>query len=174
MPRKLGNATGPYSPRQAIIPISASIAYIPLTRGMFALVNREDAEALQAMNWATMKDKGSFYVGTHIPKDGKHPVVRMQRFLIGGMVDHINRNPMDNRRCNLRPVTFAQNAMNRKVQSRAASGLKGVTLAYGGKFKASIRVNKRLIHLGTFSTKEEAHAAYCSSATKHFGEYASF
>ena len=52
---------------------------------------------------------------------------------------------------------------------------KGVTRENNSKinpWKAQIRVNDKLIHLGLFPTPEKAHKAYIKSARKHFGEYA--
>lgn len=37
---------------------------------------------------------------------------------------------------------------------------------------AQINVNKKKIHLGYFSTPEEAHEVYKKAALEHFGEFA--
>lgn len=42
------------------------------------------------------------------------------------MIDHINRNSMDNRRCNLRRTTAKENANNRKKQTNNTTGVNGV------------------------------------------------
>ena len=90
----------------------------------------------------------------------------------GGMViDHINGNPSDNRLCNLRMATTAQNIRNSKLNKRSTTGLKGVTQK-GSKWRAQIMVNRERIVLGSFETPESAHAAYCQAALERFGEFA--
>jgi hypothetical protein len=52
-------------------------------------------------------------------------------------------------------------------------GLKGIKRSkHGKKWQARIQVDKKTIHLGAFSTPEEAHQAYCDAAFKYFGEFA--
>lgn len=75
-------------------------------------------------------------------------------------IDHINGDPSDNRIANLRDISHAHNTQNtRKPRSDNTSGFLGVH-AWNGGFVASINVDKKRIKLGTFSTAEEAHAAY--------------
>lgn len=89
----------------------------------------------------------------------------------GMAIDHINGNSGDNRICNLRLATHAQNCRNQKPKSGAAVPLKGVSKVRN-KYRAHICVNKKLIHLGYFATAEEAHAAYCEAAAQHHREFA--
>jgi hypothetical protein len=75
-------------------------------------------------------------------------------------IDHIDGNRSNNAFKNLRLVTNAQNTQNVvRARSRSKSGLLGVTKARD-KWAAKIMANGRLMHLGTYETKEEAHAAY--------------
>lgn len=87
-------------------------------------------------------------------------------------VDHINGNPFDNRISNLRLATHAQNCSNaRKWKGKLLP--KGVSKqTKGDKYRARLQVGKDTIHIGTFDTPEEAHAAYCEAAKKHHGEFA--
>lgn len=88
------------------------------------------------------------------------------------LVDHENRQDTDNRWDNLRLATHSQNMQNRSVVNNKTTGLKGVFFIETSKrFRAYISVNKKRIHLGTYATKEEAHAAYCAAAKAHFGEF---
>src|SRR4030095_14944144 len=88
-------------------------------------------------------------------------------------LDHINLVTSDNRIANLREATKAQNNSNCSVRSHSKSGKKGVDFVQStGKWRAKISKNRRRIHLGTFNSPEEAHAAYCAAARIHFGEFA--
>jgi hypothetical protein len=90
-------------------------------------------------------------------------------------IDHINHDVTDNRWANLREVTRSQNNMNRGKHRRNATGFKGVTHSNPrGKFVARIQANGEVIRLGTFSSPEEAHAAYCSAAGELHGEFACY
>lgn len=72
------------------------------------------------------------------------------------VIDHKNRDPMDNRRENLRLVTHRQNCLN-------TSHAKGYTKLANGKYRAIIKVNGKAIELGHWSTPEEARAAYLTA-----------
>jgi hypothetical protein len=89
-----------------------------------------------------------------------------------GEIDHIDRNPFNNSWSNLRLCTPSQNAANRTKRCNNRSGLKGVSLCQNGKWYASIKKDGRSRNLGYFTSKEDAHAAYCAAATTLFGEFA--
>lgn len=94
-----------------------------------------------------------------------------------GQIDHINMNRSDDRIVNLRLATSQQNSANRRVLANNKLGVKGVGISTlrvtkQQRFRARIRVNGRLIHLGYFSTQELAAQAYSNAAKKYFGEFA--
>ena len=86
-------------------------------------------------------------------------------------IDHINRDPTDNRRSNLREVTIQQNGMNRKIRKNKTTGFKGVWNS-GYKFISQIRIDGKTKHIGTFSTAIEAAEAYDKKSIELFGEFA--
>jgi hypothetical protein len=89
------------------------------------------------------------------------------------VIDHANGDPDDNRIGNLRAATNAQNMQNCRRFSTNSSGFKGVTFCHQTRrWRAHIVVDGRYLHLGWFSSPEEAHAAYVAAAIEHFGEFA--
>ena len=88
------------------------------------------------------------------------------------VVDHINGDKRDNRKCNLRICTGPQNSYNRKVNSNSTSGYRGVTWhEKTKKWRASIYFNKKHISLGLFKDKVDAAKAYDNKAVELYGEY---
>lgn len=83
-------------------------------------------------------------------------------------IDHINGARDDNRINNLREATRKQNSANRRKLSGDLP--KGV-VRHRHKFRAQIRIQGRVKHLGVYATPEQAHSAYCEAAQKEFGAY---
>lgn len=88
-------------------------------------------------------------------------------------IDHVNGDRADNRFSNLRSATHKQNTHNAKKSKANTVGLKGVSQCPKCKtFRAQIYSDGKLTHLGTFKTKEEAHAAYAQAAINLRGGFA--
>lgn len=92
---------------------------------------------------------------------------RLTWFLFHGempsqQIDHIDRNPRNNRIENLREASPTENGQNKvRARSDSTSKLIGVSLdKRRGEWRARITVGRREHHLGYFATKEEASAAY--------------
>jgi hypothetical protein len=118
------------------------------------------------------------YVVYSSRKDGLHGK-RLHRVIMGEPddreVDHINVNPLDNRRENLRVCTNQQNLFNKNKYSNNTSGFKGVSFHKNAqKFVASISIDGKLKHLGYFATAAAAHEEYKIAAVKYHGEFAHF
>lgn len=85
-----------------------------------------------------------------------------------GDIDHINGNRTDNRIANLRDVTRSVNQQNLKGARRDnTTGHLGVKRARNGRFEARINLHGRYVHIGTFPTAAEAHAAYLTTKRNH-------
>lgn len=83
------------------------------------------------------------------------------------LVDHVNGDPSDNRWCNLRLATKAQNRTNSRVSKNSLSGIKGVSQK-GNRWRARLGGRR---YLGSFATKDAARAAYEAAAIEAYGEY---
>src|SRR3990167_202325 len=92
----------------------------------------------------------------------------MHRLIMGAkkgqIVDHVNRNGLDNRRANLRFVTVAQNRLNSAYQKCPTRGV----YPMGKKWQAAITVKRATRHLGTFTDHKDAARAYNEAARAAF------
>lgn len=86
------------------------------------------------------------------------------------IIDHINNNVLDNRKENLRIVTYKQNAMNRSSRKNSLSKYVGVTKT-NNKWTSYINVNNKKIYLGQFDDEIEAAKVRDIATKKYFGEY---
>lgn len=89
------------------------------------------------------------------------------------IVDHKDRDNLNNRIENLRAATGLQNARNyTKPINGKTSIYKGVCFNKSeNKWRAQINVNKKRTLIGRFITETEAAAAYNKSALEHYGEF---
>ena len=88
------------------------------------------------------------------------------------LVDHIYHNKTDNRKSQLRLVTFQQNATNNALRKNNTSGYKGVYWHKPAqKWEALIQYNNHLYNLGLYSNIEDAVKAREQAEIKYFDEY---
>ena len=90
----------------------------------------------------------------------------------GDFVDHINGDPLDNRKKNLRVCRKQQNEFNTKVRRDNTVGFRGVCPARRGKYRAYIVLNGKQHSLGQFDNPNDAARAYNKAALIYFGEFA--
>lgn len=89
------------------------------------------------------------------------------------VVDHINGNPFDNRRCNLRIASSVQNHWNYRLSDRNTTGYKGIYRDKRvDKYHARICEHGRRHYLGVYDSAEDAARAYDMAARQYFGEFA--
>ena len=86
-------------------------------------------------------------------------------------VDHEDTDKTNNAWDNLRGASNQENSANVSIQRNNSVGFKGVSRD-GNRFRAQIMVNRKYIHLGSFGTPQEAHAAYVDAANENFGKFA--
>jgi HNH endonuclease len=129
---------------------------IPVTGGQWAIVSAEDFPLLSRHSWALSNEYPSTNIGS--------TCVPMHRFILPAkkgsplVVDHINRNKLDNRRENLRLVHHTVNTWNRGPRKSHPTGVVGVQRVRD-RFVAKVTRHHKLRHLGTFDTLQEAKEA---------------
>jgi hypothetical protein len=146
---------------------------IPLRDGKYAIVDRGDAELIAGFNWKML---GNGYVMAH----RAHFSIYLHRLIAGAgpdeLVDHINRDPLDNRAVNLRIATSWQNSGNRGPDRRrlgTSSRHKGVSWSrHKNRWRAYIHIDGRTRCLGTFTDEDDAARAYNVAALAHWGSFA--
>lgn len=145
---------------------------IQLTKGFVSIVDDEDYDRITKHKWhISFKCPGkSFMVQSTIK--GKN--IYLHRFLMNPashlVVDHIDRNPLNNQKSNLRVCTRSDNQKNKLIQPKT-SIYKGVSKR-GGKYGVYIRINGKHTYIGSFDNEKDAALAYDDAAIKHHGEFA--
>lgn len=154
---------------------------VPLSQGLFAVIDAEDAELVGQHNWfATLKRGGYFHANTNIHTPQGKRVLGMHGLIIYGpelqghsrLVDHQNHDTLDNRRHNLRPASPRQNAANRRA-SGACSFLGVAWHRRTSKYQVQIRSESgRNTYIGVFTDPVEGARAYDAAARERHGEFA--
>lgn len=149
---------------------------IPLTQGQSAVVDDDWYPYLLQWEWYARpaRSKTKTYYAVRMEK--RKPIA-MHRVVIGAtpgqIVDHLDRNGLNNISVNLRLSTHPQNCCNRDKQENNTSGFKGVSWhKKTGKWRAEIMSHGKRIHLGYFHDPEGAAQAYNAAARLHHGDFA--
>lgn len=140
-------------------------------------VSPQDRHLLDGGGWRI--SSGGYVVRSN-KVNGKPAVESLHRLIMsppdGKVVDHINGDPLDNRRENLRVCFQSNNAKNRDKHGNNKSGVKGVSVVVLAKlrrkvYRAAIRVDGVKYSLGTYGTVDEARDAYNRASVLLHGQY---
>jgi len=158
--------------------------FVELSSGYVTAVDSADYERVSAHKWCakpgpTRSDGTAvIYAIRSVDRQGGGKTTQgLHRFIMGtpeGMeTDHINGNGLDNRKCNLRICTTAENQRNQRAQTGRSSIYKGVTWNKRGSVWAA-QMNSRggTLHLGSFKVETDAARAYNIAAIARYGEFA--
>jgi hypothetical protein len=145
----------------------------------FAIVDAEDYERIVQHRWYRKEPMPGYFVAVrNVPREshrrGRPAQVRMHREVLGlpsgssPSVDHISRDPLDNRKSNLRLATHAQNRQNTKGWDNVTSKYRGVSWDESrGKWKAQARLNYKAVTIGRFDSEQEAAEAARAWRAEH-------
>lgn len=147
---------------------------IPLSRGRVTIVDKADYEMLRHLSWHVTAKGYARHCERYLDTSRS---VAMHRMIMlpesGQEVDHINGDRLDNRRCNLRLCSRAENGRNRRRQRSSSFRFKGARKDWRrGKWQAYIKDDGIQRHLGCFESETEAARAYDAAAMRLFGDFA--
>jgi hypothetical protein len=130
-------------------------------------IDELDFDLIKNIKWGLKKDRPGC----------RGPIQSMPGILLnrpdGFVIDHINRNPLDNRRCNLRICKQSENILNSKVRNYSKSQIKGVYMRPNSKtWGAYISRFGHTHHLGSFISPQAALSARNIAAIQLHGQYA--
>lgn len=162
-------ASGRVEPPQ---PPGDKLRYILLTRGLHAIVDARNYEWLSRHKWS-VHDTG-LGKAQYAVRGCRGRKIFMHREIMktppGMVVDHINRNGLDNREDNLRNCTRLQNLQNR-YWNAGQSQYRGVS-PQGDKWMAAVGYNGATIYVGLFDDEVEAARARDRKAYELAGPFA--
>ena len=146
-------------------PISGA-RWIPLADGRFTLVDAHLYAELSKLNWRGGGSRGR-YASTIVAGRTTY----LHAMILGASADHRNGDTLDNRLQNLRPATQRQQCLNVKSRARKVP-FKGIYKKSRNTWGASIRIDGKRVHLGSFASSEDAARAYDEAARREHGEFA--
>jgi hypothetical protein len=151
---------------------------IYLGEGEWTIVDPKDYYRLGHFKWCIDGKNNKFYAVRNVKNgDKKVRTVRLHREIMeapeGVLVDHRNRETLDNRRANLRFATQSQNMQNRRKRKNTTSQYIGVCLdKQRGQWEVRINHRGKKIWIGRFRTEIEAARVHDAAAKKYHGEFA--
>ena len=153
---------------------------IELTQNQVTLVNNVDYKYLNQFKWYAGWDGKCFRAMRSLPRvNSKQKTIRMHTVIAQRMgidskrIDHIDHNPLNNQRSNLRAATVSQNGHNHGPNKNSTTGVKGVSFdKSSGRYRAHIKVKGEYLSLGRFNTIPEAEIVVIAKREELVSEFA--
>jgi hypothetical protein len=147
---------------------------IKLAKGRYAIVDPDDYQIVSQYDWQLFESKSENFYAVRYEN---RKIVSMHRVIMnapaGKIVDHRDRDGLNNTKHNLRFATPSQNTCNKKRTKKGSSKFRGVCRHIRlNKWQAHICVNREKIHLGYFENEDDAARAYDQAAKIYHGEFA--
>lgn len=133
----------------------------------------EDYDKIKNYAWREKISNDGKYHGLVTRDKSTKTDIIMAWLIVGKYYDHVDRNPLNNRKNNLRIATFGQNAQNRTINSNNTSGVIGVTYESDrNQWRAQLVCSGKLQLRASYNTKNEAIIARLRAEAVYFGEFA--
>ena len=156
---------------------------IPLTDGLWAIVDESDYEWLMQWKWFAhyAPNTRGYYAWRGAKVNGKQITIHMHRVILGleredpRHGDHKNKCGIDNRRKNLRPADDDENAQNARTRKDNTSGCKNINWhKLQRAWQVAFQYKKTQKHVGYFKDFEKARAALIEAVQALHSEFTSF
>lgn len=148
------------------------IGYCSNTNNKFYF-DMDDYDKIKDYCWYECVYRGYSSLKTNIITINGRRLIRMHILLGYKYHDHIDRNPLNNRKSNLRPSTATENARNHSKSKNNTSGFIGVSWSNKeNRWRSYIKIDRKSKMLGSFTNKEDAIIARLQAEAKYFGEFA--
>lgn len=151
---------------------------IKITQGFEAIIDDDDFEKFGKFKYHISKGKYAMRALPRTNGEKRNKRIKLHQDIIGKkegfVIDHINGNGLDNRKCNLRHCTISQNEMNSPAQRNKTGKYKGVYKTSGkcSTFFSTIFRDGKVYRIGSFRDELSAAKAYDLKAKELFGEFA--
>lgn len=110
------------------------------------IFDEDDYEKIKERHWRASEKRTGVYVCTGSKKAGG--IIYLQWYVLdykpipGYVVDHINRNPLDNRKCNLRVVEISKNIQNSEVRiDNKSTRIRGIHKTRKDKYCCDVQID---------------------------------
>ena len=133
----------------------------------------EDYKLIKDYCWYEDISKGGYHsVRARDIDTGKD--IKLHWIIVGKRFDHIDLNPLNNRRNNLRPATYRENSQNGPLRKNNTSGVTGVSWDINkNKWCVHIQIDGKKTYLGSFIEKDDAIRTRLRAEQKYYGQFAS-